>query len=192
VVCALLEGCRWHSGLPRPHLRLGHRPRPLRAPRSSSPCRFLHAHAADALSHAVTCRSGTWPERLLQFQSPKERATGRGRSGSVVCRFFPDFLADAPDDLSQVPAIFCGFTLVLNCVYVWFDCRLPAKNRVLTGRRAAALAGRKAGPLGAVAKGATSRFNFIGLFALPAAFWFIPLTQVNTLSSTRTFAMCPY
>lgn len=105
---------------------------------------------------------------------------GLGRVFNVVSKLASVPIAERTGNFAWsfwVPLIICAFTLLLNIVYVLFARTLPVQNRVLTGKRAAALAREGQTPITGLAN-KRSRFSYLGLFALPACFWILPLTQL--------------
>lgn len=118
---------------------------------------------------------------------------GLGRVFNVVSKLASVPIAERTGNFAWsfwVPLIICAFTLLLNIVYVLFARTLPVQNRVLTGKRAAALAREGQTPITGLAN-KRSRFSYLGLFALPACFWILPLTQLLQAGTVGAYVRVP-
>ncbi|KAJ7337538.1 major facilitator superfamily domain-containing protein [Mycena albidolilacea] len=72
---------------------------------------------------------------------------------------------------TSIPCIMAAATLAINVAYIFFESRLPKASRLVSGREAAK---RKTD----ANQGATREAWFAAIFAIPAAFWIITISQL--------------
>lgn len=91
----------------------------------------------------------------------------------------------------QVGAVLCGFTLICHMAYFFLERRLPHEYRVVTGRQPlqATQASRKlrGRPAMRPFSGEHIRALTRSLWAIPAAFWLLAMTQVLQVGAVRAY-----
>ncbi|BGP18173.1 hypothetical protein JCM10213_009016 [Rhodosporidiobolus nylandii] len=83
-----------------------------------------------------------------------------------------------------VPVFLSGFVLLINTLYVFYESRIDARYRPMTGRQAAALHMRNGGKGGLRTE---MQKAWAVVWGLPAFFWYMTLTQILQNGLVQTF-----
>lgn len=77
-----------------------------------------------------------------------------------------------------VPAFFCALSLAIVIVYAVFERSIPEENKIMTGRKLAARCAERGVFQTKTTLAARYTYVKMSIFAIPAAFWLLILSQL--------------